>query len=96
MNGDQIELVAQKVRYLSEGDEDAFFFWLAKTGCSYRGVGDTLLISVERGVPDAVLRELLGLFHRYGIEMKQFAVFKDDVRRPWFSNINAYWFPEVF
>lgn len=62
-----------------------------------KGVGDELQITVSiNKVDDACLSELLAIFFRYQINMKQLAVFKDDQKRKWFSNVEAYWYSRVF
>ena len=94
-----IELQATGVRFFSQGDEEAFFSWLSKLTCvkRYEGRGLTLYISVD---PEAVdedgLRELLAMFRRYGVELKQLAVFDRDEFADWFRSDQAYWYKEVF
>lgn len=95
----EVELKAQKVRYFSQLDEKLFFDWLKMLPCvsNVEGKGDTLLIRVlESKVDEYALRELLALFRRYGISMKQLKAFD---RRPlgdWFRNKDAYWYKAVF
>lgn len=99
MNQDKIVLKAHNMEYLSRLDEDMFFEWLGKLSCvlSVEGVGDELQITVSTSrVEDACLRELIALFSRYQIGLKQLAVFQDDKRRKWFSDSQKYWFSEVF
>lgn len=99
MNQGKIVLKAHNVEYLSSLDEDMFFEWLGKLSCvlSFEGVRDDLQITVSANkVDDACLRELIALFFRYQIGLKQLAVFRDDKRRKWFSDSQKYWFGEVF
>jgi hypothetical protein len=94
-----IELEAMRVLYRSENDESAFFEWLNKLECVQKceGRGDTLFIQVVRNkVDESALRELLALFYRYGVDMRQLAVFESGDFQPWFTNPQAYWFPLVF
>jgi len=43
------------------------------------------------------LRELIGLFARYNLDMQQLAVLRDDTERPWFSQREkAFWHGLVF
>jgi hypothetical protein len=94
-----IELVAKRVIFYSSGDEDAFFQWLDKLRCvqRYEGKGDALYIDVlRRSVNQYALRELLALFHRYGIDKKQLSVFDKRSFDSWFRDERKYWFAEVF
>lgn len=94
-----IALKAQGVRYWSQNDEAAFFEWLAKVRCvvGREGRGETLYISVD---PDKVdeegLRELLGLFSRYGIDLKQLEAFDTPRFAVWFRDPAAYWHAQIF
>lgn len=99
MTQDSLILRARRVEYLSKLDEDLFFEWLNKLPCvlGVEGIGDELLITVAtNAVDDACLRELLAIFFRYQINMKQLAAFKDEQNRRWFSNATAYWHSKVF
>ncbi len=99
MKQDRIVLKVHNMEYLSRLDEDMFFEWLGKLSCvqNCEGVGDGLQITVSTSkVDDACLRELIALFYRYQIGLKQLAVFQDDKRRKWFSDSHKYWFSEVF
>ena len=99
MSQNTVLLKARRVEYLSKLDEDLFFEWLGKLACvsGFEGVGDELQITVLMNkVDDACLRELLAIFFRYQISMKQLAVFKDDQKRKWFSDGAAYWYSKVF
>jgi hypothetical protein len=94
-----VELQATGVRFLSQGDEVGFFRWLAKLAFveRYEGCGLTLFISVNAAAVDEDgLRELLALFSRYGVELKQLAVFDRSEFADWFRSKQAYWHKEVF
>lgn len=94
-----VELKAQATRFFSQLDESAFFEWLKKLPClsTFEGRGDTLFIRVlNPKVDDYALRELLALFHRYGIDMKQLSVFDKREFAGWFHNREAYWYESVF
>jgi len=93
------ELRATGVRFYSQGDEAAFFAWLAKLDCveRYEGRGLSLLISINAAAVDEDgLRELLSLFRRYEVELKQLAVFDRSEFAEWFRDKRAYWYKEVF
>jgi hypothetical protein len=91
--GKLIVLEAKDVRYFSENDESLFFSWLDKISCitSYKGKGDTLFIKVTKErVNEASLREIIALFYRYGISMKQLSIFDSQVFS-WLKNKESYW-----
>lgn len=94
-----VELQATGMRFFSQGDEAAFFGWLAKLAFveRYEGRGLTLFISVNAAAVDEDgLRELLALFRRYGVELKQLAVFDRSEFADWFRSKQAYWHKEIF
>lgn len=47
-------------------------------------------------VSEASLRDLLALFHRYRIPMKQLAQFRNAANESWFASPEMYWYSEVF
>jgi hypothetical protein len=94
-----VELEAKEVVFYSDGDEAAFFEWLGKISAvdGSKGVGRVLHISVARDrVDEEALRELLALFFRFGIDMRQLSVFDSDVFATWFRSPTSYWFKAVF
>lgn len=88
-------LVATGVRYLSQGDETSFFEWLRRIKCiqNVRGEGGSLLMELGEPPTDDDLRELIGLFYRYDIDMRQLAEFAD---RDWVRNPDAFWHERLF
>jgi hypothetical protein len=94
-----VELKAQATRFYSKLDEGAFFQWLETLPCvwKFEGQGDTLYIRIiKRKVDEHALRELLALFQRYRIDMKQLGVFDRPEFAEWFHNKEAYWYESVF
>ena len=94
-----VELEATEVRFFSQGDEGAFFGWLDKLLFveRYEGRGRTLYISVNSvAVDEDGLREMLALFRRYGVGLRQLASFDRDEFADWFRNEQAYWYKDVF
>ena len=94
-----VELRATDVRFFSHGDESAFFGWLNGMPFveHYEGHGRTLHIMVNpAAVDENGLREILALFRRYGVGLKQLAVFDKDEFADWFRDERAYWHTEVF
>lgn len=90
---------ADSVRFFSQCDESAFFEWLDKLPFvdGYEGRGLTLYITVNMlDIDEGGLRELLALFWRYGLEMRQLALFNRDEFSDWFCDSRAYWYKNVF
>ncbi|KLL02404.1 MAG: leucyl-tRNA synthetase [Mycoplasmataceae bacterium RC_NB112A] len=91
-----VELVCEKVWYYSQQDENAFFEWICKIKCISRmkGIGKKVYLFVNKTkISDEDLRELLGLFRRYHIDMSQLAVFLNESNKTWFFKS---WYQEVF
>jgi hypothetical protein len=98
-DGQVIELEATAVQFFSAHDESGFFEWLKKLTCVKRseGRGRTIYLSVElASVDEDALRELLALFRRYAVDMRQLAKLDRDEFADWFRDPNAYWFKQVF
>jgi hypothetical protein len=95
---DHPDLVATGVRYGSQGDEDVFFHWLARIGCVGEPWGRVrdLYIPIVSDPTDDELRELIALFHRYAVDLRQLATFETRANRAWFRKPEAYWHEGVF
>lgn len=94
-----IELEACRVLFFSPNDERAFFNWLSAISCvtTYAGRGDCICFNIDTTLVDEdALRELLALFHRYGVEMAQLYVLDRPEFAEWFRDSRAYWFGAVF
>jgi hypothetical protein len=94
-----VQLEATGVRFLSSGDEDIFFARLQKLSFVEKceGRARTLYVLVNFAqIDEEGLRELLALFRRYGISLRQFAIFDREEFAAWFRNEQAYWYGEVF
>jgi hypothetical protein len=63
----------QNVIFYSQLDEDAFFYTLKKVSAVKKivGRGPDLFLTVSSRPSDKALRELLGLFFRFKIDMRQ-------------------------
>jgi hypothetical protein len=94
-----VTLLANAVRFLSPGDEKAFFDWLSEipdVDC-VTGFGESIRIQMKTDFPeDDSLRELVALFHRFGVDSQQLAIFASDKNRIWFCRESAFWFQNVF
>lgn len=87
------------MRFYSQYDESVFFKWLRDLPCveRFEGRGRVLFITVQSNLIDEnALRELLALFHRYGVDKRQLAQFDRAEFVDWFQNPNASWYSEVF
>lgn len=85
--------------YFSQGDERAFYEWASRISCVTRleGAGSELRLHVKgRRVSEVCLRELVALFHRYGVPMRQLAQFETSANQSWFRSREAFWYEPVF
>lgn len=94
MNNKNRYLTCKRVVYYSQLDEDAFFEWLKKINCiiNIEGALDELYLDLKDGdLTYEDLSNLIAIFHRYKIDMKQLAEFvnKDnmDAALPWKKEI---------
>jgi len=93
-------LVCKAVRFYCNKDEDAFFEWIKKIDCikELSGVGRELYLHICSDViHEYDLRDLIGLFYRYKVDMKQLQRFLTDENKHWFyENKKAFWYKKVF
>jgi len=93
------KLVIKSGIFYSQGDEKAFFDWLQSLSCVERVDGqlDELHIAFVKQPNNSELRELIALLHRYRLDMKPLAAFKNKRNAAWFAqNRNSYWHIRVF
>jgi hypothetical protein len=87
------------MRYLSQGDEAAFFAWLNSIPgvVSVAGFGRELHIRLRsKRLSQHSLRELIALYARYDGEMSELAQFATDANSAWFKAPGAIWHRSVF
>lgn len=93
-------LICDGVKFYCKKDEDAFFEWIKKINCIKKisASGRELFLYVcKKEMPDNDLDDLIGLFYRYKIDMKQLACFLTDNNKEWFyDNKKAYWYKKIF
>jgi hypothetical protein len=91
-------LKCSKITFYSQLDEELFFIALKKISAvkKIEGKDWDLFLSVPSRVSDKALRELLGLFFRFNVDMHQLAQFLTPKNRTWFRNPKAFWFKKVF
>jgi hypothetical protein len=64
---------------------------------SYVGRGRTLYIKANlSSVDQQGLREIIALFHRYGIDLRQLAAFDRPEFASWFRDKQKFWHQDVF
>ncbi len=98
-SSDDVILIAKSVMYHSQGDEDAFFFWMKSIPCivDFEGIHDELHIRVSQEKIDRFqLLELIGLFFRYHIDMKQLKIFDRPEFEDFFRDRQKYWYGSIF
>lgn len=92
-------LVCKDIKYYSRKDEDAFFEWLKKIDCvdDFMGEGNELHLYIAADdLHDHDLRDLLAIFYRYNIDMKQLAQYLTPDNESWFKDPKKYWYAKVF
>ena len=91
-------LRCKRIIFYSKGDELSFFgFAKSITGVrKLSGVADEIHIDVSSRLSNASLRDLLGLFQRYKIGMKQLRQFETSTNSAWLRDERRFWFRKVF
>jgi len=96
----KIKLVCKNVKFYFEKDETAFFEWIKKIKCiDYTSaVGDELYLHIkEKEISDDNLRDLIGLFCRYKIDMKQLQIFLNANNKEWFyGSPKGFWHKRIW
>ena len=99
MNHDII-LTCKSVYFYSPVDESLFFEWIKRIPGIKKvgGVGDKLYLHFKTtSISDNDLRDLLAMFYRYKIDMKQLRQFLNEDNREWFyGKPKGYWHRRVF
>ncbi|MCF2906876.1 hypothetical protein L1285_00785 [Pseudoalteromonas sp. DL2-H2.2] len=94
-----MKLEAKNIKFLSPADEQSFFDRLnALSGVNdVYGQGFSIIIDTNQSLGDEELREIIALFYRYGVNMKQLKTFLSEGNRIWFKhNQQSYWYKKVF
>jgi hypothetical protein len=87
------------MRYLSQGDEAAFFAWLKSIPGVVAVVGSGRELKIQlrsKRLPQQGLRELIALYTRYGGNLNELAQFSTEANSAWFKAPNAVWHRAVF
>lgn len=95
-----MKLEIRNLMFNSTIDEKVFFDWIKGISAitSTSGEGNKIFLELnDVNLPDSDLRELIGLYERYGIDMRPLAAFANDRNRSWFENNKlAYWHVKIF
>ncbi|WP_369040113.1 polymorphic toxin type 37 domain-containing protein [Stenotrophomonas maltophilia] len=94
-----LKLEVESLRFYSRLDEDAFFSRLSKTSgvVSVEGFLRMINVSVDpSAVDEDAMRELISLFQRYGIDMRQLRELETEEFSSWMRNRSAYWFKSMY
>lgn len=95
-----IKLLAKAVKFRSELDEKMFFSWLYEVSAiaNKYGEGTDIILEIKsQKISDDDLRELVGLFDRYDVDMRQLSQFLSRDNEKWFKlNTKSYWHKKVF
>ena len=78
----------------SQLDEKHLFEWAMEIPGVVRWEQDTLVVKPR--LSRASLRDLLALFSRYEIPMKQLAQFESSINASWFCAPHMYWHDRVY
>ena len=90
-----VRLDCSNIRFGSQLDEKHLFVWASEIAGFVRWEGDTLVMR-SRQISKATLGDLLALFWRYQIPMKQLAQFESERNAAWFRAPHMYWHRRVF
>jgi hypothetical protein len=95
MSSNKNYLIGKSVYFYSMNDEKMFFEWIKNIECikKFEGAGDELyldLVGQELNYND--IKDLIALFYRYQIDMKQLAPFLNEGNKQAF----APWDKEIF
>jgi len=90
-----IRLDCSGVTFGSQLDEQHLFEWAMQIRGVLRWEQDTLVVK-SLNISQASLRDLIALFSRYQIPMRQLAQFRNTRNEAWFAAPQMYWHTRVF
>lgn len=90
-----VQLDCSGVTFGSQLDERHLFEWAMQIPGVVRWEHDTLVVK-SLNLSQASLRDLVALFSRYQIPMKQLAQFRNPRNEAWFASPEMYWHRKVF
>ncbi|MDF3029827.1 MAG: hypothetical protein K0R03_385 [Moraxellaceae bacterium] len=94
-----MQLIIKEKQYFSQLDEDNFFSWLqgieGVSGVTGTSQGLSVSLSAAQFSNES-LHDLLALYARYDLDMRQLAQFETPENSSWFRNSKAFWHKRVF
>lgn len=90
-----VRLDCSGVIFGSQLDERHLFEWAMQISGALRWEQDTLIVK-SLNLSQSSLRDLVALFSRYQIPMKQLAQFRNSRNEVWFASPQTYWYKRVF
>ncbi len=96
----EVVLICKSVTFYAQKDEIAFFEWLEKIKCIDHifEISDELHLHIkDKYIADDDLRDLIAIFYRYKIGMKQLQIFLNEKNKEWFYDYKkAFWHKQIF
>ena len=99
MNNNVYQIEIAGIDFFSSLDEEFFFEWLNKISCikEIQGKGLSIFLSVDLNLANEDdVRNLIGLYGRYEIDMEPLVVFDMDEFSDWFRSKEAFWYKSIF
>lgn len=90
-----VRLDCSGITFGSQLDERHLFEWGMQISGTLRWEQDTLVVK-SLNLSPASLTDLLALFFRYQIPMRQLAQFRNASNEGWFAAPTMYWHTQVF
>jgi hypothetical protein len=90
-----VRLACSGITFWSQLDERLFFGGALQISGVLRWEQDTLVLK-SLNLSQRALRDLIGLFFRYQIPMRQLAQFRNSKNEVWFAAPQTYWHAHVF
>src|SRR5688572_19361248 len=93
-----MRITVEEPYFFSHGDEDQFFAWLKSIPAVREVEGTPIGLDVvvkRRRLSSNDLRELIALFHRYGLDSGLLRQFYSP-QHEWMKNPKAYWYKSIF
>ncbi len=89
-----------KVRFRSTYDEEIFCWCIKQISCIkyFEKISNEFYLFLKgKKISNRDLDNLIGIFYRYKIDMKQLAQFQTEQNKSWFyDNKRAFWYKKVF
>lgn len=92
-------LIARRVTFFTQRDEEIFFGWLHKINIvgNVSGSSREIVIEIlEEEISDLDLKELITIFWRYRLDHRQLSMFVHDRNRKWFADPGMVWHRRIF